>query len=183
MNETQVTMIGNAVEDPVMRFSRNGDPYVTLRLASTVRRRDQSGQYVDAGTNFVTVLAFRQLATNVTHSVRKGQPLVVNGRLRVNQWRSGERSGTSVEIDATSIGHDLSRGVASFNRVRNGGSQGSFPASVPGAVPQPQSDEGSQGDAIDYAPIYQEEPPFEDEYAPVEEETEYVSAEQPAAGA
>jgi single stranded DNA-binding protein len=112
VNETQVTMLGNAVEDPVLRFGKSGQPFVTFRLASTVRRRDPAtGLFVDAGTNFVTVLAFRQLARNVAESVRKGQPVVVSGRLRVNQWSSGERTGTSVEIDAATVGHDLTRGV------------------------------------------------------------------------
>ncbi|WP_162872827.1 single-stranded DNA-binding protein [Austwickia chelonae] len=125
MNETLITMSGNAVEDPVRRVTRNGDAYVTLRLASTVRRRDQdSGRYVDAETNFVTVVAFRQLALNTAESVRKGQPLIVTGRLRVNQWRTEEKSGVRVEIDATGIGHDLSRGVSQFTRVRPDGEDG-----------------------------------------------------------
>jgi single stranded DNA-binding protein len=134
VNETQVTMLGNAVEDPVLRFGKSGQPFVTFRLASTVRRRDPAtGLFVDAGTNFVTVLAFRQLARNVAESVRKGQPVVVSGRLRVNQWSSGERTGTSVEIDAATVGHDLTRGVGRFTKVRGGTfGEGSFPADVPG---------------------------------------------------
>lgn len=124
-------MSGNAVEDPVRRVTRNGDAYVTLRLASTVRRRDQaSGRYVDAETNFVTVMAFRQLALNVAESVRKGQPLIVTGRLRVNQWRTEEKSGVRVEIDATGVGHDLSRGVSQFVRVRPDGEDSPVTRSV-----------------------------------------------------
>ena len=133
MNETYVTMMGNAVEDPVRRTTQSGTPFVTFRMASTVRRRRPDGEYEDAGTSFVSVMAFRQLARNVSDSVSKGQPLVVNGRLRVNQWRTEERSGVSVEIDATSVGHDLSRGVSKFTKVlplrRD---HGSNPARVPG---------------------------------------------------
>ncbi|MEP7159891.1 MAG: single-stranded DNA-binding protein [Dermatophilaceae bacterium] len=117
MNETYVTMVGNAVEDPVRRTTRSDAPFVTFRLASTVRRRRGDGEYEDVGTSFVTVLAFRQLARNIADSVSKGQPLVVTGRLRVNQWTNGDRSGTSVEIDAMSVGHDLSRGVSKFTKM------------------------------------------------------------------
>lgn len=133
MNETQVTIVGNAVEDPVVRFGKTGQQFVTFRLASTVRRRDgATGGFVDVGTNFVTVLAFRQLGQNVAVSIRKGQPVVVSGRLRVNQWSAGDRSGTSVEIDASAVGHDLTRGRADFTRVKTGTfGEGSFPAGAP----------------------------------------------------
>lgn len=136
MNETNVTMLGNAVEDPVLRFGKSGQPFITFRLASTVRRRDAAtGKFADAGTNFVTVLAFRQLAKNVAESIHKGQPVVVTGRLRVNQWSSGDRTGTSVEIDATTVGHDLTRGVTGFTKVKTGAfGEGSFPADVPAAL-------------------------------------------------
>ncbi len=133
MNETYVTMIGNAVEDPVRRTTRSGTPFVTFRIASTVRRRRPDGEYEDAGTSFVNVMAFRQLARNIADSVSKGQPLVVNGRLRVNRWQREERSGVSVEIDANSVGHDLTRGVSKFTKVLPLRlEQGSNPARVPG---------------------------------------------------
>lgn len=153
MNETQVTMVGNAVEDPVLRFGKSGQQFITFRLASTVRRRDATtGLFVDAGTNFVTVLAFRQLARNAAESIRKGQPVVVSGRLRVNQWTSGERTGTSVEIDAAALGHDLSRGIASFTKVKNGPfGEGSFPADAAtggslGVAPTPEGDGAPDGE-------------------------------------
>lgn len=119
MNETYVSMVGNAVDDPIRRVTRSGIPFVTFRLASTVRRPvpGAAGEYVDAGTSFVNVTAFRALGVNVDASVHKGDPVIVHGRLRVNHWVSGDRSGTSVEIDALCIGHDLSRGRSSFERV------------------------------------------------------------------
>lgn len=176
MNETQVTMLGNAVEDPVLRFGKSGQPFVTFRLASTVRRRDPAtGLFVDAGTNFVTVLAFRQLARNVAESVRKGQPVVVSGRLRVNQWSSGERTGTSVEIDAATVGHDLTRGVGRFTKVRGGTfGEGSFPADVPGlrlasdvpAGTAPAEPTDPEQDA-ELEAAYERERPYDDLDAPL----------------
>ncbi|MBW3086535.1 Single-stranded DNA-binding protein [Austwickia sp. TVS 96-490-7B] len=179
MNETQVTMVGNAVEDPVKRTTRHGDAYVTVRMASTVRRKDAaSGRYVDVGTNFVTVVAFRQLAVNMAESIRKGQPLVVTGRLRVNQWRTEDKSGTSVEIDATSVGHDLSKGTTQFTRVRPGQDHGSFPSQAPAAhsaEPWQGSPVGAEDDRSmpmdeDYLGGEPDEPFTEEMYAATEDE-------------
>jgi single-strand DNA-binding protein len=118
VNETYVTIAGNVVETPVRRLTNSGVPFVTFRLASTVRRLDPvANRYVDAGTSFVNVTAFRGLGINVDACVERGQPVIVHGRLKVTQWVSGERSGTSVDIDAHTVGHDLARGQARFARV------------------------------------------------------------------
>lgn len=117
MNDTYVTIAGNAVEDPVRRTTSQGDPFVHFRLASTPRRRTASGEYVDADTSFVDVHAFRGLARNAAASIAKGQPLVVHGRLRVREWSSGESRGTNVEIEAAHIGHDLRWGSAVFTKA------------------------------------------------------------------
>ena len=117
MNDTYVTIVGNAVEDPVRRTTNSGDPFVHFRLASTPRRRTASGEYVDGDTSFVDVHAFRGLARNAAASIAKGQPLVVHGRLRVREWTSGESRGTNVEIEAAHIGHDLRWGSAAFTKA------------------------------------------------------------------
>lgn len=118
MNEVLVTINGNVVGDPEVRMTRAGVPFVTFRLASNVRRLDrEKGEYVDAETNFVSVSAFRSLGINLANSIKKGDPLVVYGKLRVNQWDNGERSGTSVQVEAYSAGFDLSRGEATFEKI------------------------------------------------------------------
>jgi single-strand DNA-binding protein len=118
MNETYVTVSGNVVGDPVVRATRANVPFVTFRVASNVRRVDfKTGDYIDAGTNFVNVTAFRSLGVNLSNSLRKGEPVIVYGRMRINQWVNGERSGTTVEIDAYNVGHDLSWGQATFHKV------------------------------------------------------------------
>jgi single-strand DNA-binding protein len=118
MNETYVTVSGNVVGDPVVRATRANVPFVTFRVASNVRRVDfKTGEYIDAGTNFVNVTAFRGLGVNLSNSLHKGEPVIVYGRMRINQWVNGERSGTTVEIDAYNVGHDLSRGQAKFLKV------------------------------------------------------------------
>ena len=118
MNETYVTISGNVVGDPVVRATRANVPFVTFRVASNVRRVDfKTGEYIDAGTNFVNVTAFRGLGVNLSNSLKKGEPVIVYGRMRINQWVNGERSGTTVEIDAYNVGHDLTWGQSTFTKV------------------------------------------------------------------
>jgi len=118
MNETYVTVSGNVVGDPVVRATRANVPFVTFRVASNVRRVDfKTGEYIDAGTNFVNVTAFRALGVNLSNSLKKGEPVIVYGRMRVNQWVNGDRSGTTVEIDAYNVGHDLTWGQTKFTKV------------------------------------------------------------------
>lgn len=61
--------------------------------------------------------AFRALATNAIGSILKGQRVLVTGRLRIRDWESGEKTGTTIEIDADSLGHDLLFGTSAFTRT------------------------------------------------------------------
>jgi single-strand DNA-binding protein len=118
MNETYVTVSGNVVGDPVARLTKADVPFVTFRVASNVRRVNfKTGEYTDAGTNFVNVTAFRALGINLANSLKKGEPVIVYGRMRINQWVNGEKSGTTVEIDAYNVGHDLTWGQTRFTKV------------------------------------------------------------------
>lgn len=118
MNETYVTISGNVVGDPVARATKANVPFVTFRVASNMRRVDfKTGEYIDAGTNFVNVTAFRSLGVNLANSLKKGEPVLVYGRMRINQWVNGERSGTTVEIDAYNVGHDLTFGQTKYVKV------------------------------------------------------------------
>jgi single-strand DNA-binding protein len=65
----------------------------------------------------VNVTAFRALGVNLSNSLKKGEPVIVYGRMRINQWVNGEKSGTTVEIDAYNVGHDLSWGRTTFTKV------------------------------------------------------------------
>lgn len=116
MNETMVTVCGNVVADPEPRVTKNAERrFTTFRIASTPRRL-VGNEYVDGPTSFLNVVAFNRLGANAQRSVKKGDAVIVQGRLRVTQWSSGERSGTSVEIDAFAIGHDLNRGTTTYHR-------------------------------------------------------------------
>lgn len=117
MNETYVTIAGNIVAEPDRRVTTNGAPFTALRVASTIRRRTRDGEFVDGPTSYYQVTAFRSLALNAANSLSKGDPVIVHGRQRVNQWQRNDGTwGTSVEIDASNIGHDLTRGTSEFTR-------------------------------------------------------------------
>ncbi|MGK5643130.1 single-stranded DNA-binding protein, partial [Streptomyces sp. URMC 126] len=118
MNETLVTVVGNVATQPDFREAANGAAVSRFRLAATVRRWDRGREeWADAYTSFYSVWAWRTLASNVVASVSIGEPLVVQGKLRIiTQERDGRRW-TSADIDAVAIGHDLARGTSAFRRV------------------------------------------------------------------
>ncbi|WP_353814276.1 single-stranded DNA-binding protein [Agromyces sp. SYSU T00266] len=113
-----VTITGVIGSDPRHTVTATDLPITSFRLASTRRFFDRaSGAWTDGETNWYTVSSFRQLALNTARSLRKGERVVVHGRLRVRAWETGERSGTAIEIDADAIGHDLSWGVAVYSKT------------------------------------------------------------------
>ncbi len=118
MNDTWVTVVGNAATAAALKTTPTGVPVVRFRLAATSRRFDrEGGQWVDGETSFYSVRAWRSLARNVASSLAIGDPLIVQGRLRVrDEQRDGQRWVTA-EIDAVSAGHDLGWGTSAFRRV------------------------------------------------------------------
>jgi single-strand DNA-binding protein len=118
-NEAQVSVVGYVATEPSYVKVGNGIPKLTMRVAWTTRRRDAStGEWVDANTSFVWVTCWRRLADNLATCLRKGDPVLLRGRLEVRPFvgKDGQRR-ISVDVDANTLGHDLSRGVAGFRRV------------------------------------------------------------------
>lgn len=121
MNGTQVTVIGNVATEVAYTLTPGGVPVANFRLASTERRFDRARElWVDGETQWLTVTAWRSLAGHLIDSLTKGDPVVVSGRLRVREWAEGEAKRSRVEIDARSVGHDLSRGTARFSWAPGG---------------------------------------------------------------
>ncbi|MEI5583030.1 MULTISPECIES: single-stranded DNA-binding protein [unclassified Agromyces] len=113
-----VTVTGFVGNDPRHNVTGAGLAITNFRLASTRRYFDRAkGEWADGETNWYSVAAFRQLAVNAAASISKGDRVVVHGRLRVRPWETGEKTGTAVEIDAESIGHDLSWGRTTVTRT------------------------------------------------------------------
>lgn len=145
MNETNVTIVGRVVADPEHRETKGGLTFTTFRVASTVRRRNKEGVFVDAGTSFYNVAAYRSLGMNAHASVRKGDPVVVHGRQQVNSWQRSDGSwGSSVEVEASSVGHDLTFGTTAYTKaVRHSGGEGE--EAVPGEAAAPPDEPAEQG--------------------------------------
>jgi single-strand DNA-binding protein len=114
----QITVMGLVATTPRHLVTQDGLPITSLRIACSNRRFDTaSNRWVDGDTNWYTVTAFKQLAINMAGSISKGERIIVTGKLRVRDWDNGERAGTSVEIEAESVGHDLTWGTAQFTRT------------------------------------------------------------------
>lgn len=113
-----VTVSGLVATTPRHLVTQDGLPITSFRMAASHRRFDRTAnKWVDGETNWFTVTAFRQLAINSAGSVSKGERVLVTGKLRVRDWDNGERAGTSVEIEAEALGHDLTWGTATFTRT------------------------------------------------------------------
>ena len=113
-----LSVAGLVATTPRHLVTQDGLPITSFRLASSQRRFDRAqNKWIDGETNWFTVTSFRQLAINASGSVSKGDRVLVAGKLRVRDWENGERSGTAVEVEAESIGHDLSWGNSNFTRT------------------------------------------------------------------
>lgn len=113
-----VTLTGYVASDPRLFFTKNNDvPVASVRVGSTPRRVDRTtGEWRDGETSYFTVKCWRRLAMNAKAALHKGDPVIVRGKFRTRSWVEEERPRTEVEIEADSIGHDLSFGWTHFNR-------------------------------------------------------------------
>ncbi|MGI5220960.1 single-stranded DNA-binding protein [Nocardia sp. CA-290969] len=122
MYETIATIVGTVVTDPVKRDLPSGEQMLSFRLASTARRLDrESGEWVDNGVLFLTVSCWRRLVAGVDASIHRGDPVIVQGQLRSNEYRS--RDGIDrrdLEMRANIVGPDLTRCTAQVVRRRTG---------------------------------------------------------------
>jgi single-strand DNA-binding protein len=141
MSDT-ITVTGNVATVPEHKLTQGGLSITTFRVGSTQRRFDrQSERWVDSGTNWYTISAYRGLADHAFRSLRKGDRVLLTGRLRVRQWDNGTKQGTAVEIDAEAIGHDLLWGTTVFHKEASGRTEAET-ASDAWAVPSSTTEAG-----------------------------------------
>ena len=177
--ETNITIIGNLVDDPELRFTPSGAAVASFRVASTPRNFDrQTNEWKDGDTLFLTCNVWRQAAENVAESLQRGTRVIVNGRLKSRSFetREGERR-TVFEIDADEVGPSLRNATAKVNKVsRSGGGQGggSFGGGAQGgsapagggtddpwaSAPQSSGNRPTGGDAWNSGGGVSDEPPF-----------------------
>jgi single-strand DNA-binding protein len=116
VNEIFVTVNGTVGTDVQLTAGESSNR-ARFRLATAERYLDRSSDtWVERETVWLDVICFRRLADNVAASVTKGQPVVVRGRLRVSKWTGDKGPMQTLEVVATSVGHDLALGRASFAR-------------------------------------------------------------------
>lgn len=115
MFETPVHVSATVVTDPILRTGSTGVSFLTFRVAVNSRRWTKDKGWIDADSDFFSVVAFRHLANNSYRSLSKGQAVIVSGRLRTNRYetKDGEVR-TSVQIEAYDIGPSLKFGHTSF---------------------------------------------------------------------
>lgn len=112
-----ITVRGFVATDVKTSTTTGGVPTASFRLASTTRRFiKETGTWADGQTNWFNVQGYRQLAGNLACSVRKGQPVIVIGKLKLRSWERDGRTYHATEIDADAVGHDLQWGSANYIR-------------------------------------------------------------------
>ena len=133
-----------------VRYSRGTDgatPYASFRLRCTQRRFDRAEQvWKDGPTTWFTVKAWRHVAGNVAASLRKGDPVVVHGRLSVDEWTGPDGPRTTLVIEAQALGHDLTFGDTAFRRTASqvpAGAAGEGQAAGDGEATAPAEDEAT----------------------------------------
>jgi single-strand DNA-binding protein len=126
--DTQITIVGNLVEDPNLRFTPSGQAVASFRVASTPRFRDQqSGEWKDGESLFLTCNVWRQAAENCAESLQRGMRVIVQGRLKQRSYetREGEKR-TVYEIEADEVGPSLKSATAKVNKTQRQGGGGGF---------------------------------------------------------
>ena len=125
--DTQITLGGNLVDDPELRFTPAGQPVARFRVASTPRFRDNStGEWKDGDSLFLTCNVWRQAAENVAESLQRGMRVIVSGRLRQRSYETKEGEKRTVyEVEVDDVGPSLRNASAKVARAsRSGGGSG-----------------------------------------------------------
>src|SRR5680860_1309911 len=146
--ETTITIVGNLVDDPELRFTPSGAAVANFRVASTPRTFDkQTNEWKDGEGLFLSCSVWRQAAENVAESLQRGMRVVISGRLKARTYetREGEKR-TVFEIDVDEVGPSLKYATAKVTKTtRSGGSQGGGSASSGGDDPWASQGSANQG--------------------------------------
>ncbi len=124
--ETVVTLVGNLVDDPELRFTPSGAAVANFRIASTPRTYDrQTGEWKDGESLFLSCSVWRQAAENVAESLQRGMRVIVQGRLKSRSYDDREGNKRTVfEIDVDEVGPSLRSATAKVTRAMRSGPGG-----------------------------------------------------------
>ncbi|MBB4935399.1 single-strand DNA-binding protein [Lipingzhangella halophila] len=157
--ETQITLVGNLVDDPELRFTPSGAAVANFRVASTPRYFDrQNGEWRDGEAMFLTCSVWRQYAENVAETLQRGMRVIVQGRLKQRSFETKEGEKRTVfEIDVDEVGPALRSATAKVTKVQRQGGGG-------GGGPQ-QGGYGNQGGGFGGGQGGRSGPPADDPWA------------------
>lgn len=114
---TYTTVVGNLTAKPTIRKTKSGLAVTNFVIAETTRVRDSDGNWDDGNTSFYRVSVWKQLAKNVAASLKKGQQVIVKGRLEVREYEDDEgENRKSVDVTADTVGVSLQFGTAQFSK-------------------------------------------------------------------
>jgi single-strand DNA-binding protein len=117
VNTTEITVIGNVASSPSSVRTQNGR-VTNFRLAATERRYDNDSQgFINGNTFWIDVECWGELAGNVSHSVSKGDPVVVVGPIYTHEWESDDGLRSKPRIKARAVAPNLARGTAEFRKT------------------------------------------------------------------
>jgi single-strand DNA-binding protein len=160
--ETPITVVGNVVADPELRFTPSGAAVANFRIASTPRTFDrQANEWKDGDPLFLSVNVWRQQAEHVAESITKGARVVVVGRLKQRQYeKDGERR-SSYEVEAEEVAPSLRNATATVTKAgaNNARQQPQNGYGQQQAYGAPQGDPWAHNQA-QRAATYSDEPPF-----------------------
>jgi single-strand DNA-binding protein len=169
--DTVITLVGNLVDDPELRFTPSGAAVAKFRMASTPRYLDkQTNEWKDGESLFLTCNVWRQAAENVAESLQRGMRVIVQGRLKQRSYETKEGEKRTVyEVEVDEVGPSLRSATAKVNKTQRGGGGGGFGggavdndpwASAAPASSAPASSGAGGGGGGWNAPGTSDEPPF-----------------------
>jgi single-strand DNA-binding protein len=164
--DTVITIVGNLVDDPELRFTPSGAAVAKFRVASTPRYMDrQTNEWKDGDSLFLTCNVWRQAAEHVAESLQRGMRVIVQGRLRQRSYETKEGEKRTVfEIEVDEVGPSLRNATAKVNKTTRsagggfGGNASGGAAEDPWASAAPPAGDGWGGGATSSGS--QDEPPF-----------------------
>jgi single-strand DNA-binding protein len=166
--DTVITIVGNLVDDPELRFTPSGAAVAKFRIASTPRFMDkQTNEWKDGESLFLSCNVWRQAAENVAESLQRGMRVIVQGRLKQRSYETKEGEKRTVyEVEVDEVGPSLRSATAKVNKTQRGGGGGGFGGGAvdndpwASAAPAAPASAGSGGGGGWNAPGTSDEPPF-----------------------
>jgi single-strand DNA-binding protein len=168
--DTVITLVGNLVDDPELRFTPSGAAVAKFRIASTPRFLDkQTNEWKDGESLFLSCNVWRQAAENVAESLQRGMRVIVQGRLKQRSYETKEGEKRTVyEVEVDEVGPSLKSATAKVVKTQRGGGAGGFgggaaadndPWASAAPAPAPAGNSGGGGGGWN-APGASDEPPF-----------------------